>query len=258
VTRIGKYAFGKVREAYESMVSSVTLPESLETIGENAFQDSWNLEEITIPANVTAIERGAFSTCNLLVDVTCLAPTPPELGEFNFHPWRGNAILSVVDQDARDLYMDDDAWSAPFASIIVSGYAPVLITAVPLVMEAPVAGVAPSTITSGTEQYTVYYYSWLDAVQFVDVPGVFGYNMQYCASVLLVANEGYTFEGGFTSSSDILGFYINGIDGVAYDPVSGNSGSAISFMVRFTATAPAPEPPGDDIGFGGEDEEVWP
>lgn len=43
-----------------SKISSITLPESLETIGDFSFYDCANLRRVTIPANVQAIKNGAF------------------------------------------------------------------------------------------------------------------------------------------------------------------------------------------------------
>ncbi len=42
------------------------LPQSLETIGKNAFGGCVKLPEITIPPNVTRIEEGAFNRCRAL------------------------------------------------------------------------------------------------------------------------------------------------------------------------------------------------
>lgn len=44
-------------------MTSFTLPNSLEKIGKNAFANCKLLSEITIPKNVTEIQRGAFSYC---------------------------------------------------------------------------------------------------------------------------------------------------------------------------------------------------
>lgn len=50
-------------------LENVTLPESLEVIGENAFDSCKKLESITIPSNVKRIENGAFAQCNNLTSL---------------------------------------------------------------------------------------------------------------------------------------------------------------------------------------------
>ena len=51
-------------------LSSVTIADSVTTIGDNAFQHCTNLSAITIPSGVTTIGDNAFKTCNNLSAVT--------------------------------------------------------------------------------------------------------------------------------------------------------------------------------------------
>ncbi|MGN1138423.1 MAG: leucine-rich repeat protein [Ruminococcus sp.] len=52
-----------------SNLTSVILPDTVETIGKCAFSDCDKLAEIVIPSSVTSIGRGAFDYCNKLADV---------------------------------------------------------------------------------------------------------------------------------------------------------------------------------------------
>lgn len=61
VTTIEKEAF------IGAEINSVKFPESLLTIGENAFKDCGNLHEVVISENVTSIEGGAFNGCPIEV-----------------------------------------------------------------------------------------------------------------------------------------------------------------------------------------------
>jgi len=63
----GKTVIGIADEAfkYES-VKKITLPSSLEYIGEQSFSNCYQLTEIVIPKNVTAIKNGAFVNCKKL------------------------------------------------------------------------------------------------------------------------------------------------------------------------------------------------
>ncbi len=63
VTEIGRWAF------QESTVTSVTIPESMKEIGEEAFMDCKNLTSITIPGSVSTIQDAAFAGCSNLTSV---------------------------------------------------------------------------------------------------------------------------------------------------------------------------------------------
>ena len=47
-------------------VKTVTIPDSVTTIGNDAFRDCTSLASITIPDSVTAIGKGAFIWCSSL------------------------------------------------------------------------------------------------------------------------------------------------------------------------------------------------
>ena len=57
VTAIGNWSF------YSSAVKIVTIPDTVTSIGENAFAICFNLESITIPDSVTSIGKNAFESC---------------------------------------------------------------------------------------------------------------------------------------------------------------------------------------------------
>ena len=51
-------------------LQEIVLPQSLKTIGKNAFYHNYYLQKIDIPAGVTEIGRGAFAKCQNLSDIT--------------------------------------------------------------------------------------------------------------------------------------------------------------------------------------------
>ncbi|MBR5910913.1 MAG: leucine-rich repeat protein, partial [Bacteroidales bacterium] len=61
-------------------ITTLELPSTLQTIGEQAFSGCESLVSIDLPAGLTNIEIFAFSDCTNLAEITCHATTPPTLG----------------------------------------------------------------------------------------------------------------------------------------------------------------------------------
>jgi hypothetical protein len=105
---------GPVKIIYDSFVNcrsleSIALPNTLQTIWENAFLNCTSLKSIDIPASITTIYL-AFPGCTSLARVTCRATTVPETdNSFNgIHP---DARL-FVPAESVDAYTT--AWGAWF------------------------------------------------------------------------------------------------------------------------------------------------
>ena len=59
-------------------LESVVIPDQVTTIWALAFAGCRNLSSVTIPNSVTTIDNKAFYDCNSLINITCLATTPPQ------------------------------------------------------------------------------------------------------------------------------------------------------------------------------------
>ena len=70
VTGIGERAF------FISRIRNMTLPESLESIGDFAFEESVKLPYVSLGKNVSSIGQGVFSGCNALNTLTVDADNP--------------------------------------------------------------------------------------------------------------------------------------------------------------------------------------
>ncbi|MCR4840646.1 MAG: leucine-rich repeat protein [Lachnospiraceae bacterium] len=78
VTRIGNSAFSS------SSIQHITIPASVTTIGEFAFDNCRYLKSITIPSNVTSIGKYAFCGCESLQSVT-IPGSVRTIGEYAFY-----------------------------------------------------------------------------------------------------------------------------------------------------------------------------
>ena len=82
VTKIGDRAL-ELENVNGFNLSSITIPESITTIGQLAVMGHFNITEITIPKNVTYIGHNAFAYCSGVTSVTIETETPPVCATIN-------------------------------------------------------------------------------------------------------------------------------------------------------------------------------
>lgn len=105
VTTLGESAFWS-----SANLANVTLPDGLKTIGKEAFCACNAMTTIDLPAALESIGESAFSGCSNLATVTCLATTPPTLGENAFSNC-ADGLQILVPFGSVDAYKQASVWS---------------------------------------------------------------------------------------------------------------------------------------------------
>ena len=91
---IGVSAFSGTEPAHP-IFKEIQIPDSVETIGTNAFQNCQDLESITLPASLETIESSAFSSCRKLSEIKL----PASLKAIQSYVFDGCSSLETVFYD---------------------------------------------------------------------------------------------------------------------------------------------------------------
>ena len=98
VTSIGEGAFFQCES-----LSSILIPNDVKSIGNKAFSQCYSLISLTIGENVTSIGNYAFSNCELLTDIYCYPTNPPAAENNSFYYIYNNATLHIP-CDSKEAY----------------------------------------------------------------------------------------------------------------------------------------------------------
>ena len=104
-------------ETEEELPTNIILPQNLTKIGISCFYGA-SIKQIAIPDTVTEIGDMAFSYCDQLASITCLAATPPALGSGAFSSDTVGFTIKVPAASVA-AYKAADGWK-DYASYIVA------------------------------------------------------------------------------------------------------------------------------------------
>lgn len=111
-----RYATSEIGVLNCTSLSSVTLNEGLEIIGNNCFRGCSSLTSVTIPSTVEAMYMNVFEGCSSLQYIKSLPTIPPPIYNFSstsvFQPFdRTNNCLIYVPDESVDAYKSASVWS---------------------------------------------------------------------------------------------------------------------------------------------------
>ena len=98
VTSLGDYCFQDC-----TGLTSITIPNSVTTLGEGCFSECTGLTSITIPNSVTSIGNYAFYGCSDLTNIRMKSSTPPTTGN-NVFANCSNLTTVYVPKGAKEAY----------------------------------------------------------------------------------------------------------------------------------------------------------
>ena len=102
--RIGNWAFYNAHE-----LQNLVIPEGVTEIGEGAFYGCTYLEDMTLPASIQAIGDNCFALCAKLTKITCNAVTPPTIEAKTFFDVKRQIPVYVPDEAVAS-YEGDTYW----------------------------------------------------------------------------------------------------------------------------------------------------
>ncbi|MDY4740946.1 MAG: leucine-rich repeat domain-containing protein [Alloprevotella sp.] len=93
-----------------SSLTSITIPNSVESLGDYCFSNCSGLTSITIPNSVTSLGEYCFLECSSLTSIYMIPSTPPITGDGIFDDTPLETVY-VVDVNAKRVYLAQEPWN---------------------------------------------------------------------------------------------------------------------------------------------------
>ncbi|MCB6003057.1 leucine-rich repeat domain-containing protein, partial [Flavobacterium psychrophilum] len=93
-----------------SGLTSVTIPNSVTTIGDGSFARCSGLTSVTIPNSVTSIGDYAFNSCPSLTTINCYTTTPLVINPNVFGDTNQSACTLNVPAGTEAVYQATEIW----------------------------------------------------------------------------------------------------------------------------------------------------
>ena len=93
-----------------SSLTSVTIPNSVTTIGSEAFSDCTNLQKVNIGNSVKTIGEFAFNKCTNITQISSEAVVPPTCESGVFFYINTSKCKLIVPKNSLDAYKQADQW----------------------------------------------------------------------------------------------------------------------------------------------------
>lgn len=109
-SEITKISSGCFAWSYE-LSDTITIPDKVEYIGEDAFRGCKKIEALVLPAKLRTIAKGAFSECFGINYIHCNAVEPPQLDKGAFNGVEKDNFTLEVPEQSVDAYRKASGWS---------------------------------------------------------------------------------------------------------------------------------------------------
>ena len=93
-----------------SRLTSVTIGDSVTSIGKNMFMSCYSLEHIVIGKNVAVIEDGAMKYCDNIASIYLTGIVPPTVDKYNFENINYSNAVLYVPKGTLDQYKTSNVW----------------------------------------------------------------------------------------------------------------------------------------------------
>ena len=242
--------------SYEDDGDLLYLSENYMFIGNGHIcNDHWNYPDCDIyDGDILILSYAAFETSDENIPETgkvTVSHTFTEAGTYKLAVklyWidEGDGLDGLDGVDIG-FHWDSCAPSYLITEVTVNEPSDTLIPAEPITgVTSPAGGGVPSEDIDDGERFTA-------SIEWEDEPILFAYETVYTAYIILTADVGYTFIGGYADTAEIAGFTVNGIPP---SELVRNDGFRLVFKVTFPPTEPEPTSTPVPTGIPGPDPKI--